>query len=187
MQGEAPLRQQEYDYIVVGSGAGGGPVAANLARRGFTVALLEAGGADVTGVQIDDAIGSTWGYTKGMTVRSAESVIRELIEAASTGGNLLLNISPKGDGSIPEEQQRPLLEIGDWLRIHGEGIYGTRAWMRFGEVPTPPVEAPETGRVVQPISRDRRLPGRRHLLPAWPIFASWQAPMHYTSSATSAR
>ena len=48
MQGEAPLRQQEYDYIVVGSGAGGGPVAANLARRGFTVALLEAGGADVS-------------------------------------------------------------------------------------------------------------------------------------------
>ena len=48
MQGEAPLRQQEYDYIVVGSGAGGGPVAANLARAGFTVALLDAGGSDVS-------------------------------------------------------------------------------------------------------------------------------------------
>ncbi len=48
MQGEAPLRQQEYDYIVVGSGAGGGPVAANLARAGFTVALLDAGGADIS-------------------------------------------------------------------------------------------------------------------------------------------
>jgi len=94
------------------------------------------------GWQIDDAIGSTWGYTEGMTVRSAESVIRELIEAASTGGNLLLNISPKGDGSIPEEQQRPLLEIGDWLRVHGEGIYGARAWLRFGEGPMLPIEAP---------------------------------------------
>ena len=48
MQGEAPLRQQEYDYIVVGSGAGGAPVAANLARRGFTVALLDAGGSDIS-------------------------------------------------------------------------------------------------------------------------------------------
>ena len=48
MQLQARLREEEYDYIVVGSGAGGGPVAANLARAGFTVALMEAGGADMT-------------------------------------------------------------------------------------------------------------------------------------------
>jgi len=46
------------------------------------------------GWQIDDAIGSTWGYTTGMTVRPAESVVRELFETASTGGNLLLNVCP---------------------------------------------------------------------------------------------
>ncbi|WP_420239593.1 alpha-L-fucosidase [Telmatobacter bradus] len=94
------------------------------------------------GWQVDDAIGSTWGYTDGMTVRTAQSVIRELFETASTGGNLLLNISPRGDGMIPEEQQRSLLAIGDWLRIHGEAIYGTCAWTRFGEGPMMPKEAP---------------------------------------------
>jgi len=94
------------------------------------------------GWQIDDAIGSTWGYTEGMTVRSAESVIRELFETASTGGNLLLNISPRGDGSIPDEQQKVLLAVGEWLRTNGEGIYGTRAWSSFGEGPMMPPEAP---------------------------------------------
>jgi alpha-L-fucosidase len=94
------------------------------------------------GWQIDDALGSTWGYTEGMTVRSAQSVVRELFEAASLGGNLLLNVSPRGDGSIPEEQQRVLLAIGEWLRVNGEGIYGSRAWMRFGEGPMMPAEAP---------------------------------------------
>ncbi|HEV7599844.1 MAG TPA: GMC family oxidoreductase [Bradyrhizobium sp.] len=48
MQEEGGWRDQVYDFIVVGSGAGGGPVAANLARAGFTVALIEAGGADTT-------------------------------------------------------------------------------------------------------------------------------------------
>lgn len=48
MQNRDGWRDEEYDYIVVGSGAGGGPVAANLARAGFTVALIEAGGADTT-------------------------------------------------------------------------------------------------------------------------------------------
>jgi choline dehydrogenase len=46
MQGQDKWRDEQYDYIVVGSGAGGGPVAANLARAGFTVALIEAGGTD---------------------------------------------------------------------------------------------------------------------------------------------
>ncbi len=94
------------------------------------------------GWQIDDALGSTWGYTTDMTVRSAESVVRELFETASTGGNLLLNISPRGDGSVPDEQQRVLKQIGDWLRVNGEGVYGTRVWIPFGEGPMMPREAP---------------------------------------------
>ena len=76
--------------------------------------------------QSDDAIGSTWGYTespKPMTIRTAASVPIELIEHASTGGNLMLNVSPMGDGSIPDNQQKVLLALGQWLKSNGEGIY----------------------------------------------------------------
>jgi len=68
--------------------------------------------------------------------------LHELIELASLGGNLLLNISPKGDGSIPEAQQKVLLAVGEWLAIHGEGIYGSRPWTHIGEGPNTPAEAP---------------------------------------------
>ena len=97
------------------------------------------------GWQVDDSIGSTWGYTdspKPMTVRAADSIAREMVEVASMGGNLLLNISPMGDGSIPEDQQRALLSFGEWMKQYGEGIYGSRPWVRMGEGPMMPVEAP---------------------------------------------
>ncbi|ADW67684.1 alpha-L-fucosidase [Granulicella tundricola] len=94
------------------------------------------------GWQVDDSIGSTWGYTDGMSIRPAESIIRELVEIASQGGNLLLNISPMGDGSIPEAQQQALLGVGNWLQTHGEAIYGSRPWVHMGEGPTIPTEVP---------------------------------------------
>lgn len=92
--------------------------------------------------QCDDSLGSTWGYTEGMKVRSAGSVLRELVEMVSQGGNLLLNISPRGDGSIPEEQQAALRDIGGWLKRNGEAIYGASSWVRMGEGPLVPTEPP---------------------------------------------
>jgi len=92
--------------------------------------------------QVDDAIGNTWGYTEGMHYRSADEILRELVELASMGGNLMLNISPKGDGSIPAEQQSILRSIGEWLSQHGEGIYNSRPWIRYGEGPGVPQECP---------------------------------------------
>ncbi|WP_213804459.1 alpha-L-fucosidase [Granulicella sp. dw_53] len=94
------------------------------------------------GWQCDDSLGSTWGYTEGMTYRSSASIVTELVELASLGGNLLLNISPMGDGSIPEAQQSALLGVGDWLRSNGEGIYGSRPWTHPGEGPGVPSAAP---------------------------------------------
>jgi alpha-L-fucosidase len=95
--------------------------------------------------QSDDAIGSTWGYTESPrpeTYRGPAAIMTELIEHASTGGNLMLNVSPRGDGSIPDEQQKILLAIGEWLRANGEGIYDARPWRIPGEGPGTPAECP---------------------------------------------
>ena len=51
----------------------------------------------------------------------------------SKGGNLCLNISPKADGTIPEDQQAVLKAVGAWLRTNGEAVYGSRTWRVFGE------------------------------------------------------
>ncbi len=100
---------------------------------------------NAAGWQVDDALGSTWGYTESprpMGVRNAQSVAREMMELASMGGNLLLNVSPMGDGSIPEVQQRALLDFGAWMKVHGEGLYGARPWVRMGEGPLIPAQTP---------------------------------------------
>ena len=60
-------------------------------------------------------------------------MIRSLVENISKGGNLCLNISPKADGTIPDDQQAVLRTVGAWLRTNGESVYGSRAWKVFGE------------------------------------------------------
>jgi alpha-L-fucosidase len=51
----------------------------------------------------------------------------------SKNGNLLMNIGPRSDGTIPEEVQQVLLEVGSWLKVNGDAIYGTRNWRTYGE------------------------------------------------------
>lgn len=85
----------------------------------------------------DDTISKgSWCYTQGLEIKSTSVVLHSLIDIVSKNGQLLLNISPKADGSIPENQKQVLLEIGDWLDINGEAIYGTRPWEVYGEGPT---------------------------------------------------
>ena len=78
----------------------------------------------------------SWGYAQNDTYRDAKSLIDELVDVVSKNGNLLLNVGPKSDGTIPEQAQTILLQMGDWLRVNGEAIYGTRPWLLFGEGPT---------------------------------------------------
>jgi alpha-L-fucosidase len=83
--------------------------------------------------QVDDPIGEKFGYVEGMKLTNAAAVVRRLIENVCRNGNYMLNISPKSDGTIPQEQKDILLGVGNWLTINGEGIYGTRAWKKYGE------------------------------------------------------
>lgn len=82
----------------------------------------------------DDAISSSsWCYTEGLKYYTPKAILHGFIDRVSKNGNLLLNISPKSDGSIPQEQKEILLSMGDWLKKYGEAIYSTRAWDRYGE------------------------------------------------------
>jgi alpha-L-fucosidase len=68
-----------------------------------------------------------------MTVSPPATVVSKLADTVSKNGNLFLNLSPMADGTIPEAQQTTLIEVGKWLEINGDAIYGTHNWIKFGE------------------------------------------------------
>ncbi len=72
--------------------------------------------------------GTSFGYLEGDKYKSVESIIHEMIEVISRNGNFLVNIGPKADGTIPEPQVERLHAMGDWLKINGDAIYGSRYW-----------------------------------------------------------
>lgn len=78
----------------------------------------------------------SWSYTKDFKIKTARHLIHEMIDIISKNGIFLLNISPKANGIIPDDQRKVLLEIGDWMEKYGEAIYCTRPWYTFGEGPT---------------------------------------------------
>lgn len=75
----------------------------------------------------------SWGYQQNdRNYKTPGQIIAIFAECLSKGGNLLLDIGPKADGTIPEEQVRILKELGKWTSKHAEAIYGTRAGLPAG-------------------------------------------------------
>jgi alpha-L-fucosidase len=78
----------------------------------------------------------SWGYMQQDQLKSADFLIHQLVDIVSKNGNLLLNVGPRPDGTIPDEVRATLLEMGSWLDRNGEAIYATEPWKIFGEGPT---------------------------------------------------
>ncbi len=107
-----------------------------------TSAVLDIERGQLAGIQpeawqTDTSVSNkSWGYIENDTFKTPEFVVQQLVDVVSKNGNLLLNVGPRPDGTIPEPVQQVLLSVGAWLKVNGDAIYGTRPWTSFGEGPT---------------------------------------------------
>ncbi|HUT93920.1 MAG TPA: alpha-L-fucosidase [Thermoguttaceae bacterium] len=85
--------------------------------------------------QTDTCIGN-WFYKTGFPYKPASQVICMLCDIVSKNGNLLLSIPLKPDGTLDAKEEKVLADLGAWMEVNGEAIYGTRPWKVFGEGPT---------------------------------------------------
>jgi alpha-L-fucosidase len=139
-----PYRKAFAAYYYNRAAQWGRGVAINYKNQAFppeaAVYDIERGQLDDTNPhfwQTDTAVAkNSWGYTTNLDYKTSESIIGDLVDIVSKNGALLLNIGPAPDGTIPEPDEKILLDIGKWLWVNGEAIYGTRPWKVFGEGPT---------------------------------------------------
>jgi alpha-L-fucosidase len=75
----------------------------------------------------------SWCYIENDEFKTVTTIVHDLIDIVSKNGNLLLNVGPKPDGTIPDQATNLLLGLGEWLKVNGEAIYDTRPWHTYGE------------------------------------------------------
>lgn len=87
--------------------------------------------------QTDTAVArNSWCYTDTLDYKSSCEIICTLIDVVSKNGNLLLNVGPKADGSIPEGDAKILKDLAAWMKVNGEAIHGAKVWRKSEEGPT---------------------------------------------------
>ncbi|WP_369980111.1 alpha-L-fucosidase [Xanthomonas bundabergensis] len=87
--------------------------------------------------QTDTSVSNaSWGYVENDTYKTPTFIVHMLVDVVSKNGNLMLNIGPRADGSIPDTERDILLSIGKWLKTNGEAIYDSQPWRTYGEGPT---------------------------------------------------
>jgi alpha-L-fucosidase len=100
------------------------------------------GGRPQNAFEVCMTLNDHWGYNRAdQKWKSAKVVIQNLADIASKGGNYLLNVGPTPQGTLPPEAVKILGQVGDWMRVNGDSIYGTSA--------SPLPEQPSWGRVTQ--------------------------------------
>ncbi len=77
-------------------------------------------------------VGDKWGFNRyDIRIKSSAEIIGKLVECVTKGGNMLLNINPMVDGTVPPKVAESFRGVGQWLRLHAEGVYGTRSWTKM--------------------------------------------------------
>ena len=110
----------------------------DLDRTAFTYNLERGGAGEIKPepwMWATDLSGGWFYRATAVNKMSIPVMVADAVDAISKNGVVMLNVALRGDGTLPENQAAYLTAFGDFLRINGEGIYGTRPWKTFGEGP----------------------------------------------------